>query len=256
MNGRYPGAVWRPLGAQTEPSIGRPRILIVHTMVGFLRGTNDLFRRQGYQGTESHFGIGGPWDPGLDGTIWQWQDITFQADAQNAGNAYATSIETSDGGDPSRPWSAHQLKALVDLMVWWCRETGNPPRLVTGTSGSGIGYHAQFPAWAPDGRPCPGRVRIKQLLDYVIPTAARTVGIPPMQGDDDMPLTETDLNKIAARVWGSRFGESVTTGTMLQRAANVSDLAALADRVVASLPQSGTLTATDVARELLKQLEA
>ena len=45
----------RPLGRQSEPLIGVPRILIVHTMVGGLRGTDSMFRGQGYTGTESHF---------------------------------------------------------------------------------------------------------------------------------------------------------------------------------------------------------
>ena len=82
---RYPAAEWRPLGEQTEPGI-TPRILIVHTMVGYLRSTDTMFRKQGYTGTESHFGVGGPWDSSdLDGAVWQWQSIDRQADAQNAG---------------------------------------------------------------------------------------------------------------------------------------------------------------------------
>jgi len=45
-----------------------------------------LFHRQGYTGTESHVGVGGPGDgAALDGTVWQWQAIDRQADAQNAG---------------------------------------------------------------------------------------------------------------------------------------------------------------------------
>lgn len=169
----YPGAVLKPLGRQTEPLIGTPRILVVHTMVGGLRGSDSMFRGQGYSGTESHFGLGGPTDgSALDGVLWQWQTIDRQADAQNAGNAYATSVETSDGGDPSRPWSDRQLTALVGLAVWWCRQVGAPARLVDSTSDRGIGYHAQFREWAPDGRSCPGPVRIEQLRTIVIPRVA------------------------------------------------------------------------------------
>lgn len=253
MQVRYPGASWRPLGAQTEPRI-TPRILVFHTMVGYLRGTDSLFRRQGYTGTESHFGVGGPWDgSALDGAVWQWQSIDYQADAQNAGNAYATSIETSDGGEPLRGWSAKQLNALVGIGVWWCTQTSAPARLVSSTAQSGIGYHAQFRAWAPDGRTCPGRTRIAQLVDIVIPRIAAALRSPtptpvppsPKPGDDDMPLTQDDLNKIAATVWGSRFGDSATTGVMIQRAGDVN---AIARAVVAALPKgAGTdLTVTDV----------
>ena len=75
MQVRYPSASWRPLGTQSEPAI-TPRILIFHTMVGSLKGTDALFRGQGYTGTESHFGVGGPWDgAALDGAVWQWQSI-------------------------------------------------------------------------------------------------------------------------------------------------------------------------------------
>lgn len=173
MDTTYPGAVLKPLGRQTEPLIGTPRILVVHTMVGGLRGTDSMFRAQGYTGTESHFGLGGPLDGSdLDGVLWQWQTLDRQADAQNAGNAYATSVETSDGGDPSRPWSDRQITALAGLAVWWCRQVGAPARLVTSTDDRGIGYHAQFREWAPDGRSCPGPVRIEQLRTIVIPRVA------------------------------------------------------------------------------------
>lgn len=170
---RYPAAVWRPLsGRLVEPPI-TPRILVVHTMVGYLRGSEALFRRDGYHGTESHFGVGGPGDGAdLDGAVWQWQATNRQADAQNAGNGYCTSVETSDAGDPLTPWSPAQVEALVELVVWWCRGTGHPARISTATTEPGIGWHAQHRAWAPDGRTCPGPVRIRQLREHVVPDAA------------------------------------------------------------------------------------
>ena len=173
METRYSGATWRPLGTQTEPLIGTPRVLIFHTMVGGLLGTDSMFRRNEYTGTESHFGVGGPADgPSLDGDVWQWQSIDRQADAQNAGNAYATSVETSDGGDPNRPWSARQLQALTKLGAWWCRQTGARPRLVESVLEVGFGYHCQFRPWNPNGHTCPNPTRIKQLREIVIPSVA------------------------------------------------------------------------------------
>lgn len=252
MELRYPAASWKPLGTQTEPSIGTPRILIFHTMVGYLSSTDALFRNGGYTGTESTFGVGGPWDGAtLDGAVWQWQSLDRQADAQAGGNAYATSIETSDGGDPLRPWSAKQLQALIALGAWWCRQTGNPARLVTNPSQNGLGYHAQFTVWNPDAHTCPGRTRIAQLLDVVVPGIAAAVGTPiptptPTPPGGDVPLTQDDLNNIAAIVWSARFGNSPTTGTLLQR--SVVDVDAIARAVVAALPPASTggLTAADV----------
>jgi peptidoglycan hydrolase-like protein with peptidoglycan-binding domain len=172
METRYASAVWRPLDVeQTEPSIGVPRVLIFHTMVGNLAGTDRMFRTQGYYGTESTFGVGGRWEsPSLDGVVYQWQALDHQADAQWDGNAYATSIETADGGNPTNPWTALQLNALVRLGVWWCRQTGNPPVLVKTLSDKGIGYHRQFPEWNRNGHSCPGDVRLRQLVHDVIPT--------------------------------------------------------------------------------------
>ena len=110
---------------------------------------------------------------GSPGVLWQWQDAYRQADAQNAGNAYAHSIEMSDGGKPETPLTPAMLMTAIDLTVAWSKETGNPIRLVENVNQAGIGYHAQFPQWAPDGRSCPGPVRIQQLKQIIIPAAAR-----------------------------------------------------------------------------------
>ena len=176
---RYPGAQWRPIGTQSEPLI-RPRILIFHTMVGSLKGSDGMFRQGGYDGTESHFGVGGPWDGAdLDGVVWQWQSLDRQADAQGEGNAYCTSIETADGGNPDRPWSDKQLTALVALAAWWCEQTGAPARLVDSPAESGFGYHSQFTVWNPNRHSCPNPARARQLREQVIPLAAAELGATP-----------------------------------------------------------------------------
>jgi peptidoglycan hydrolase-like protein with peptidoglycan-binding domain len=179
MQTRYPRALWRPLSdKQTEPVIV-PRVFIVHTMVGFLESTETMFKRDGYVGTESTFGVGGPWD-GLvrDGAVWQWQSLDRQADAQYDGNVYATSVETSDGGDPNHPWSEAQLNELVLLGTWWCRQTGHPPKLVHSSKEAGFGYHRQFPEWNRSGHLCPGDVRLGQYVDVVLPGIVRALEIP------------------------------------------------------------------------------
>jgi peptidoglycan hydrolase-like protein with peptidoglycan-binding domain len=183
-----PIADWRPLGnVAEEPNIGVPRILIFHTMVGYLRGTESYFKTGGYSGDESTFGIGGPWDGSLDGAIWQWQVCTRQADAQYDGNYYANSIETSDGGDPSRPWSPKQIDALVRLTAWWCRQTGHPCSLVGSPNDAGLGYHEQFYVWNKSGHTCPGAVREGQLRDVVIPAARRALA-----GNSPTPIIEEE----------------------------------------------------------------
>jgi hypothetical protein len=168
-----PFAERRPLGPQTESPIGKPRIFIIHTMSGYLAGTDSMFRQGGYSGTESHFGIGGAYDGANDGAVWQWQRLDYSADAQYAGNAYATSVETSDGARSHVRWSAKQAEAIVRVGVWWCQQTGNPARLVGSPGQSGFGYHAQFGTWNHEAHDCPGAVRLKQYKGEIIPEIAR-----------------------------------------------------------------------------------
>ncbi|PXY25141.1 hypothetical protein BAY59_24250 [Prauserella coralliicola] len=200
----YPGAEYRPLGRQTEPAMSAHNILCFHTMVGSLAGTDNMFDDDGYYGTESHFGVGGSSDGKRDGHVIQWQDTTFGADANLDGKGDVISVETSDGGDPDQEWSPKQLDALVELGVWVCRTHSIPAVLIPDTKPGrrGIAYHRQgcdhsssyrpegwpYDAWrVPGGRRwstvlgkvCPGDVRIRQLVDIVIPRiAARLRGAP------------------------------------------------------------------------------
>ena len=175
MQSLYPRAKWRPLSSiQSEPNIGVPRLLIWHTMVGYLGSTERMFRSRGYDGTESTFGLGGSWDgQRLNGVLYQWQSLTRQADAQSTGNAWATSIECSDGGDPTRPFTPMQISTSVELGLWWCKETGVPAIRATAYNGRGFGYHRMFPQWNPDSHSCPGDARAAQLEDIVWPEIAR-----------------------------------------------------------------------------------
>lgn len=264
MQPRYPAAVWRPLGPQLEPKIGTPRVLIFHTMVGNLTGTDRMFRNGGYAGTESHFGVGGPWEPGdLDGVVWQWQPIDRQADAQGDGNAYATSIETADGGDPDRPWTDKQVTALVRLGVWWCQQTGHPARLVDLPTQAGFGYHSQFRAWNASRHSCPNPARIGQLKTVIIPRVASALRLkPPVEAD--MPLTDADVDKVAAAVVSTLLGRSgPTVGVALQdthnRLVRVEEaVAAIAQRISVSGVAAGAngpvLTASDVRAQLVAAL--
>src|SRR5262245_1450540 len=93
---RCPFAAWRPIN-EAEPNIS-PRILVYHTMVGTLAGTENYFRN----GTaiESHFGVACPQceaeGVARDGDIWQWRDTELEADAQLHGNPFCISVETCD----------------------------------------------------------------------------------------------------------------------------------------------------------------
>ena len=226
---RYPHASWRPLGRQSEEPMTGHDLVIVHTMVGHLSSTDAMFRRQGYVGTESHYGIGGRWGPDgparLDGEVWQWQDRARRADANLDAAYHAISIETADNApraaaDIAR-WTHAQATALVALISWecsreahaqcppeWrCHREGIPAVLVPDSRRGrrGIAYHRQgIDPWRASGgelwstspgKECPGPARIDQLVHEVIPAAARRVRA---GGDDE--VTPEDIKAIAKAV--------------------------------------------------------
>ncbi len=127
---KCPFAQWRPLSdQQTESRMTSHDIVCIHTMVGYLRSTDTMFGKNGYGGTESHFGIGGIWgsdrnDPPLDGHLMQWQDLAFQADANLDGNPRTISIETADNAPKNAAdiarWTPAQVETIVRLIRWLC----------------------------------------------------------------------------------------------------------------------------------------
>ena len=158
-----------------------------------------MFRRGGYQGTESTFGVGGPWDgASLDGVVYQWQLTTHEADAEHDTVAMAAnSIETSDGGDPSRPWSDKMLDSMLRLGVWWCEQTGHPPAPTARWNGTGFGYHRMFVEWNKERHSCPGDVREHQLVTELWPEIRRALIRPYPPSTDQswpkFPLQEDDF---------------------------------------------------------------
>lgn len=277
----YPGAAFKPLGPQTEPSMTGHDIVCIHTMVGYLSSTDRYFRvtnGAGYQGTESHYGVGGKWGSdavaGLDGVVYQWQDIAHQADANLDGNSTTISIETADNAArPIAPWTPAQVESLAQLLAWlcapathaacpaaWtCRREGIPLSLIPDTlpGRRGIGYHRQGcdpwrvaggVKWSDSrGKDCPTETRIAQIPGVI----ARAVEI--TQGDD-MAATP---DEIAAAVWAAPM-DGETMGNRLYFAhrraqaavdelakvrAELAVLAAKVDALTAS-PVSGTVTVT------------
>jgi hypothetical protein len=205
MAARYQLASWEPLGRQTEDRMTAHDIVCIHTMVGSLTGTDSMFERDGYGGTEAHFGVGGAGEK-----VKQWQDLAFTADANLEGNPRVLSIENADKGPGFPVWSGgnvpaftgKQLDQLVDLVTWlcsreahsacpssWkCHTEGIPAVLVPDSKPGrrGIAYHRQgikgsLPdmwvtggeVWsASTGKVCPGDRRVKQVREELVPRVA------------------------------------------------------------------------------------
>jgi hypothetical protein len=229
-----------PLGPQTQPAMDRHDIVCVHTMVGYLVSTDGYFRISngaGYDGTESHYGVGGKWGPdlggGWDGAIWQWQTLARTADANYQGNGRVISIETADNS-PARPediaeWTPAQVAGLINLIAWlctpaahagcpagWaCRQEGIPAVLIPDTQSHrrGLAYHAQGAAertvgewWSTSAsKGCPTRRRIDQFRNDVIPGVQRKLAGQPQEVL--MALTDAQQTELLATV--KRMGGQV-----------------------------------------------
>jgi N-acetylmuramoyl-L-alanine amidase len=203
----YAKARQRPLSVtQTESRMLAFDLVILHTMVGYLASTDTFFRKDGFVGLESHFGVGGIWGPDaeqkLNGAVWQWQDTAFSAQANGEANLRAISIETADNApsssDDLAPWTSAQCESIAGILAW-CHVTHKIPLIPAPNSlpgSKGIGYHRQGidpwrvlggEVWSSSrGKVCPGDRRIAQIPGII----ARAKQI--VSGDD----------VTAAEVWG------------------------------------------------------
>lgn len=204
-----------PLGEQKQPRMSAHDVLCFHTMVGSLAGTRAMFERNGFGGTESHFGTGAA------GELEQWQDVAYTADANLDGNSYVISVENADYGPGFPKWNTGdgsavpaftdaQVATLIRLGIaaalpgtepgslhadcprdWDCYRDGIPARLIPDTRRGrrGFAYHAQgVPgnelvaggvAWSSArGKVCPGRRRIEQIRTVIVPAIAAALAEP------------------------------------------------------------------------------
>lgn len=184
------------------------RIAIIHTMVGYLNGTDTYFRRSDI-GLESSFGIGGQYDgPQLDGAIYQWMRIFDVADANGEANYYGASWETSDGGGERYKewWSQKQSESLAQSIAAWCLFFNRPAVLIDRAlpNRTGIAYHRQGvpgyknpedDSWSPDkGKICPGFERSDQLVRVIIPRVQQILSsVKSIPVDTELPK-EVEMN--------------------------------------------------------------
>ena len=275
---------WRPLASNfaSQPRMAKYDLVILHTMVGSLSGTDAYFKRNGYGGSFSHFGVG------HDGTTYQWQDTAYRSAANGAANPRSVTVETADVGTGFPQWNTNdggavpawtpaQVDELVDIVVWACRTHNIPCRLVTSSKPSerGIGYHrlgvpgyavAGGELWSSArGKVCPGNRRIAQIPGIVFRAAAILAGtggkveptIPakkkdnPMlkerlegTGDYRLPLPVGSASRVTARAWISAVVEGPLTGAV--RYWFQSDTGGISDKAVAITFKDGRSSRTPI----------
>ena len=124
--------------------------LIVHTMVGNLPGTIEVFNQPSFQAS-AHFGVD------QSGAIHQFGSVRgWKAWAQAAGNPNWYSCEFADNGNPDNPLTQAQITAAAQLLECLSAPSvGNFPMQITdSTSGEGLGVHFMGgQAWG--GHTCP-----------------------------------------------------------------------------------------------------
>ncbi|MDX3747443.1 N-acetylmuramoyl-L-alanine amidase [Streptomyces sp. AK08-02] len=195
----YPGATRLELQPESDdqPAI-RPTQLIVHSLAATWTAQRTYEYWHDSTNLESHFGLG------YAGDLAQYVGTETRADANAAANLRpdgtgAISIETASNLHATDPWTDEQVEKLIRVGVWAHQHPAHaiPLRLCRSADDPGFGWHAQYSAWNPNGHACPGPARIKQFREVVFPgIVARAAGTTTPE-EDDVPLTDAEINKIA-----------------------------------------------------------
>ncbi len=169
----YPKAIKRliPHGSN-DPAI-KPIGAILHVDAGNAGGEALYNYFNGPSGgIESHFHIE------KDGTVYQYRDTGFEADANYKGNSFFVegvrrgyiSIETQ--GLERGKWTEAQLKEIKALLLWLSEEHEFPLQVTPTSKSPGVGYHTLFGApgdWTPVSKSCPGPDRKVQFREVLVP---------------------------------------------------------------------------------------
>lgn len=193
----YPGAQLNLLPENETQSAIKPRTVCLHTAVSNGNSLFDFWMSDSSAGVESHMYLQ------KSGDLEQYMNTLRRADCQNDGNSFCISVESWDGArvvwdprdneDNVPPWNTAQVVALVKFLAWCHRVHDIPLRISRYWNDSGIAWHNKYigrPGFARSARLCPGKKRIAQIPGII------TLAI---QQEEDMPLTNDDLDKIDAR---------------------------------------------------------
>jgi hypothetical protein len=184
----YRDAIQKPI----PPGDNDPQInavgMVYHVRDGEGDSLHDYFDGPS-GGVESHFYIR------YDGTVEQYRDTRFEADANLDGNSFIyrdrlcglLSVETE--GYAGGVWTDEQIASLKALTRWVHDRHDVPYQVCPVWDAPGFGYHVMWGApshWTPEVKSCPGPRRIEQFHQIIIPWLE--AGAP--DEEDDMALTD------------------------------------------------------------------
>lgn len=229
--------------------------LCFHTMGGYLRGTEAQWKTNGAFGVRSHFGLGGARDaPVDDGKLLQWNSLSRVAYAQNGGNPYCISVETSDGAVNGLPWSSKQLDRIVELIVWFTKLCKLPkPKLASAPGEYGtITYHQQFKIFNVHNHDCPGSNRLDQLLHLAMPRAIKQFSTHTEDEVANTPQELKDAAYAALQQWATERHDVQAPGDPADTFREVLDAFPELQQAVSSLTTELAVTKDLVQKILLK----
>lgn len=153
---------------------GAMRGVVMHTMVGDLPGTIEVFNDPSYQAS-AHFGID------QAGHVHQFGPIGLGwiAWAQEAGNVEWYSIEHADHGNPDNPLTGAQIVASAQLVECLSAYAAFPLQVCDTVNGKGYGVHYMGGvAWG--GHTCPDQPpqHVRSAQRHVIIDLARKIRNP------------------------------------------------------------------------------
>lgn len=138
---RYPGATWRPIDTKYLPNrhMTAYNRVNLHVAVSEASSIHSVFNRLG--AASSHFYVR------KNGTVEQYIDTAYQAEADLEGNDATISIETQGGvHDPdNEPWTNEQIEALAQIYAWAVKTHGIPLQVAstskTDNTSRGLSWH-------------------------------------------------------------------------------------------------------------------
>lgn len=260
---RYPGAIWKPIEAQYLSGLRMAAYnrVNLHVAVSEASSLHGFFNAKGR--ASSHFYVR------KDGTVEQYVDTAYRAEADLDGNDATISVETQGGvSKPQQePWTGAQVAALADLFAWAVTVHGIEPRLAKdskpGESSKGLSWHRLgIDPWRVDGgmryslargKVCPGDAKIAQIPTILSLALGGTNNQEDEVSVDDVRVGFHGLLKEAAErstPTGKQVGDylvRIIDPLVTKRVADVVDEKALVEALVKSLPAgTGGLTASDV----------
>lgn len=104
-----------------------------------------------------------------DGHAYQYRDTAYEADANWKANPFAFAVETQGYADGE--WTREQMQTIKRSMIWANLEESMQIPLVVPKrwDDEGWGFHIQFEEWHPEAKACPGKDRIAQYWDELVP---------------------------------------------------------------------------------------